>query len=87
MVKSGLDLDHLQHEHDHAHEQRHSCWSHSRSVSTDRKRYITGFLKLNSGHVCNIVGACLHLGKLWHVPVFKSFPYSLDNARRERLQG
>lgn len=37
MVKSGLDLDHRQHEHDHAHEQRHSCWSHSRSVSTDRK--------------------------------------------------
>jgi hypothetical protein len=40
MVKSGLDLDHRQHEHDHAHKQRHSCWSHSRSVSADRKRYI-----------------------------------------------
>jgi hypothetical protein len=74
MVKSGLDLDHWQHEHDHAHEQRHSCWSHSRSVSTDRKRYITGFLMLKSGHVCNIVGACLHARQPLACPCFLILP-------------
>jgi hypothetical protein len=49
---------------------RHSCWSHSRPVSTDRKRYITGFLMLNSGHVCNIVGACLDARQALACPCF-----------------
>jgi hypothetical protein len=42
MVKSGLDLDHRQHEHDHAHEQRHSCWSHSSKYARDSDVALSG---------------------------------------------